>query len=123
MYASENAFGGEQWKMDYFAYGRICLFLALDWSDFIQLSFMPIEDDQMLETVRNGIQSFEIIKIILKCLKTGYKAWYDMSELSKVKITRSDLISSGIPSNWFMDSLDCDRDTIQTENFHCQSLQ
>ena len=125
MYASENAFGGRQWQVDHFAYGRICLFLALDWSDFIQLSFMPIEDDKMLRIVRNGIQSFEIIKEILKCLKTGdkFSSLPDMSELSKVKITRSDLISSGIPSNWFMDSLDCDRDTIQTENFHCQSLQ
>ena len=124
MYASENAFGGDQRYMDFFAYGRIHLFLALDWSDFIQLSFMPIEDDQMLETVRNGIQSFKIIKNILKCLKTGYKDNFeDMSKLSKLKITRSDLISAGIPSNWFMDSLDCDRDTIQTENFHCQSLQ
>ena len=126
MYASENVFGGNQYEVDFFAYGRIHLFLALDWSDFIQLSFMPIEDDQMLETVRNGIQSFKIIKKILKSLKTGDKGIIrdmDMSKLSKVKITRSDLISSGIPSNWFMDSLDCDRDTIQTENFHCQSLQ
>ena len=123
MYASENAFGGEQYQVDLFAYGRICLFLALDWSDFIQLSFMPIEDDQMLKTIRNGIQSFEIIKKILKCLKTGSKKYSDMSKVAKVKISRSDLISSGIPSKWFMDSLDCDRDTIQTENFHCQSLQ
>ena len=123
MYASENVFGGKQNRVDYFAYGRIRLFLALDWPDFIQLSFMPIEDDQMLQTVRNGIQSFKIIKKILKCLRTGSKTLGDMSELSKLKITRSDLISAGIPSNWFMDSLDCDRDTIQTENFHCQSLQ
>ena len=123
MYASENAFGGHQWQVDYFAFGRICLFLALDYPDFIQLSFMPIEDDKMLRTVRNGIKSFENIKEILECLKTGNKHWNDMSELKKVKITRSDLISAGIPSNWFMDSLDCDRDTIQTENFHCQSLR
>ena len=124
MYASENVFGGEQIQVDKFAYGRIHLFLALDWSDFFQLSFMPIEDDQMLKTVRNGIRSFEIIKQILKSLKTGYKGDIeDMSELSKVKITRSDLISSGIPDNWFMDSLDCGRDTIQSDNFHCQSLQ
>ncbi len=123
MYASENVFGGEQWQVDYFAYGRIHLFLALDWSDFIQLSFMPIEDDQMLQTVRNGIQSFEIIKKILKCLKTGIKDYIDMSKLSKLKIIRSDLISSGIPSNWFMDSLDSDRDTIQSENFNCKNLK
>ena len=126
MYASENAFGGEQYQVDLFAYGRICLFLALDWSDFIQLSFMPIEDDQLLQTVRNGIRSFEIIKKILKSLKTGYKGSLsnmDMSKLKKVKITRSDLISSGIPSNWFMDSLDCDQDTIQSENFNCQNLK
>lgn len=124
IYASENAFGGRQVEVDKFAYGRIHLFLALDWSDFIQLSFMPIEDDQMLKTVRNGIRSFEIIKKILKYLKTGYKsAIYDMSKFSKVKITRSDLISSGIPDKWFMDSLDCGRDTIQTENFHCRNLK
>ena len=126
MYASENVFGGHQWDVDSFAYGRIHLFLALDYPDFIQLSFMPIEDDQMLKTVRNGIKSFKIIKKILKHLKTGDKGkieHMDMSKLSKVKISRSDLIASGIPSNWFMDSLDCDRDTIQTENFHCQSLQ
>ena len=123
MYASENAFGGNQWKVDLFAYGRICLFLALDYPDFIQLSFMPIEDDQMLQTIRNGIKSFEIIKEILKSLKTGSKNYFSMPTLSKMKITRSDLISAGIPSNWFMDSLDCDRDTVQTENYHCQSLQ
>ena len=52
MYASENAFGGKQLAVDRFAYGRICLFLALDYPDFIQLSFMPIEDDQLLENVR-----------------------------------------------------------------------
>ena len=123
MYASENAFGGYQEFVDMFAYGRICLFLALDYPDFLQLSFMPIEDDKMLETVRNGIQSFGIIKEILKSLKTGDKYYHNMSKLSKVKITRSDLISAGIKSNWFIDSLGCDRDTILSENFHCQSLQ
>ena len=124
MFASENAFGGYQNYMDSFAYGRICLFLALDYPDFLPLSFMPIEDDKMLETVRNGIRSFEIIKKILISLKTGQKASFiDMYKLSKVKITRSDLISAGIKSNWFIDSLGCDRDTILSENFHCQSLQ
>ena len=123
MYASENVFGGFQYYVDFFAYGRIALFLALDWPDFIQLS-LPIEDDQMLQTVRNGIQSFEIINKILECLKTGMKGVIqDMSKLSKVKITRSDLISSGIPNDWFMDSPDCDWNTVQCENFNCQNLQ
>ena len=125
MYASENSFGGFQTDMDSFAYSRICLFLALDYPDFIQLSFMPIEDDKMLETVQNGIHSFEIIKKIWSCLKTGFKSldMMDMSKLSKLKITRSDLISAGIPSNWFIDSLDCYRDTIQSENFNCGNLR
>ena len=123
MYASENVFGGNQLRVDYYAVGRINLFLALEWSDFIQLSFMPIEDKRMLRTVRNGIRSFEIIPKILRSLRTGTKYSDDLSKLPKVKITRSDLISAGIPSNWFIDSLDCRRDTIQSENFNCQNLQ
>ena len=129
MYASENVFGGWQTDVDYFAYGRICLFLALDWSDFIQLNFMPIEDDEMLKIVRHRIRSFEIIKKVLKCLKPGPKYGpltparhhIDVSKCPKLKITRSNLNSAGIPSNWFIEPTIYGFNTIQSENLKCQN--
>ena len=100
------------------------LFLILDYKDFIQLCFMPIEDQTMLKTVRNGVRSFEIIQYILKRLTYGYKDTFkDLSKCPQVQIRRSDLINSGIPNEWFLDSLPVGRDTIQSQNFNCQNLR
>ena len=126
VYASEMVFGGDQMHADYYSYGRLLLFLALEKNeDFIQLCFLPIEDKTLLKTIRNAIRSFDIIKQILdKYLKYGNKNSYtDLSKCSKVKISRNDLINSGVPSTWFLDSLLVGRDTIQSQNFNCQNLK
>ena len=100
------------------------LFLVLDYKDFIQLCFMPIENQTMLNNVRSGVRSFEIIPKILKMLKYGDKVLFeDLSKCFQIQITRSHLINSGIPKDWFLDSLPVGRDTIQSQNFHCQSLR
>ena len=93
IYASNKVFGGYQQELDFYSYGRLILFLVLDWSDFIQLSFMPIEDKNKLETIRNGVKSFKIIQKILEKYLTysDYGLFDDMSKYPKVLITRSDL--------------------------------
>lgn len=110
-----------------YSYYRLHLYLALDWEDFIQLNCFPIEDDATLKIIRNGIRSFDIIKDILKELKYGNPSsiyFRDLSSSSKVKISRQDLISSGIPSDWFLDSLPLGhRDTIQSEHFKLQNIK
>ena len=85
---------------------------------------MPIENQTMLNNVRSGVRSFEIIPKILKMLKYGDKVLFeDLSKCFQIQITRSHLINSGIPKDWFLDSLPVGRDTIQSQNFHCQSLR
>ena len=102
------------------------MFLILDPSDFIQLCCFPIEDEQLLQTIRNALNSFDVLKPILGTLKhySSDLAFSDMSHYSKVKITRLDLIEAGIPENWFIDSLPVGhKDTLQSENFKCQNIQ
>ena len=126
IYASNKVFGGYQQELDFYSYGRLILFLILDWSDFIQLSFMPIEDEQMLETIQNGVKSFPIIQEILEDYLEydKYGDFEDMSKYPKVLVTRSDLISAGVPNNWCIDSLPIGhRDTIQSQNFNIQNLK
>ena len=85
---------------------------------------MPIEDQTMLNTIRRGVRSFRIIQKILEMFKYGDKYYIgDLSKCSQVQITRSDLINSGIPNEWFLDSLPTGRDTIQSQNFNCQNLR
>ena len=126
IYASNKVFGGEQYNLDCYSYGRLILFLILDWSDFIQLSFMPIENQQMLETIQNGVKSFQIIqKILGEYLGYDkYGSFEDMSKYPKVLITRSDLIGAGVPQTWFIDNHSIrHRDTIQCENFNVRNLK
>ena len=93
------------------------------------LACFPIENKTTRKIIRNGIRSFDIIKEILKGLKYGNETDYktnfeDLSSYSKVKISRQDLISSGIPSDWFLDSLPLGhRDTIQSEHFKLQNIK
>ena len=102
------------------------LFLCLSPSDFIQLCCFPIENEQLLGKVRNAIESFAILEYILKQLKNYniLSVFLDLSKFPKVKISRDDLITAGIPSTWFIDSLpDGKKNTLQSQNFHCQSIR
>ena len=85
----------------------------------------PIEDKATLKIIRDGIKKFDIIKKILKDLKFGnIGGRKDLSKCKQVMISRQDLISSGVPSDWFLDSLPPGhRDTIQSENFKLQNIK
>ena len=111
--------------MDNFAYYRLLLFLCLSPADFIQLTCFPIEHEQLLEAIRNALKSFDILEDILKQLDDySAIAIFDVSEYSKVRITRNDLINAGIDRNWFIDSLPVGhKDTLQSENFKVQHIQ
>ena len=101
------------------------LFLCLSPADFIQLTCFPIEDELLLESIRTAINSFDILKKILKGLN-DYKggSLVDLSKYSKVKISRNDLINAGIDRNWFIDSLPVGhKDTLQSENFRVQDIR
>ena len=126
IYASNHVFGGYNAYLDQYSYGRLILFLILDWADFIQLSFMPIEDQYALRRIQKSVKSFKIIEKVLDKYLTyddhGYSE--DMSKYPKILISRSDLIGSGIDQNWFIDNLPIGhRDTIQSENFNLQNLK
>ena len=131
IYSNERVFMGLGQKngIDFYAYNRLQLYLCLEWKDFIQLCCFPIENKTTRKIIRNGIRSFDIIKEILKGLKYGNETSYktnfdDLSSYSKVKISRHDLISSGIPADWFIDSLPFGpQDAIQLENFGLQNLK
>ena len=125
LYASFQAFGGYQTDLDEFSYSRLMLFLCLSPADFIQLTCFPIEDELLLESIRTAINSFDILKKILKGLN-DYKggSLVDLSKYSKVKISRNDLINAGIDRNWFIDSLPVGhKDTLQSENFRVQDIR
>ena len=126
LYANLRVFGGNQRFLDEFSYWRLMMFLCLSPTDFIQLTCFPIEDDQLLESIQKAIKSFDILKEILDGLEHyGYNEdIYDLSEYSKVKISRDDLINAGIDRTWFIDSLPIGhKDTIQSENFKVQNIQ
>jgi len=103
LYSSPEAFGGRQDWVDVFSYGRITLFLALDYPDFLQLVFMPIEDKQILKTIQTGLAKFDIFEWAKMATRPGYRELKDVSKLSHLLISRSDLIASGIPQSWFSD--------------------
>ena len=102
------------------------MFLCLSPSDFIQLSCFPIENEKLLGKVRNAMESFAILKKILNELKSYnvFSVFADLSEYPKVKISRDDLITAGIPDKWFIDSLPGGKkNTLQSQNFHCQNIR
>ena len=117
-------FGGNQSVIDIFSFGRLVLFLALDYPDFMQILFYPIEDQTTLKTVREALDTFEIVRKAKDMLEP-YSNNRDMSidlpylglhKCEKVIISRLDLISAGIPEDWFMDYRDIDEmDTLQLE--------
>ena len=126
LYGGPGVFGGYQAALDSFSYWRLMMFMCLSPPDFIQLTCFPIEDEQVLGEIRNGIKSFAILKYILKQFeKYGTRQRFDdMSQYSKVKISRNDLITAGIDQNWFIDSLPVGHeDTLQLENFNCQEIK
>ena len=127
LYANLAVFGGYQGDLDSFSYDRLMMFLCLSPADFIQLTCFPIEDEKLLESIRNALKSFEILKEILEGLEnynTGFIKFDDMSKYSKVKISRNDLINAGIDRNWFIDSLPVGhKDTLQSENFKVQDIK
>ena len=109
IFASPEVFGGSQWSIDDFSMGRIVCFLCLAYPDFLQLMFMPIEKEKTKNEIRNAIEKFEVFRKAKKCMQYGgrYKStdeFEDISNLSPLLISRSDLISAGIPKKWFLDS-------------------
>ena len=125
LYASYTVFGGDQGGLDSFSYYRLMMFLCLSPADFIQLTCFPIEDEQQFQSIRNALESFDILKKVLKGLRdyTGL-GFDDVSKCSKVRISRNDLINAGIDRNWFIDSLPVGhKDTLQSENFKVQNIK
>ena len=108
IFASPEVFGGYQTGIDEFSMGRIVCFLCLDYSDFLQLCFMPIEEEKTRNQIRNAIDQFEVFRKAKKCMQYGRRTvstdeFRDISNLSPLLISRSDLISAGIPKKWFLD--------------------
>jgi hypothetical protein len=95
-------------SIDSFLFGRIVCFLCLDYSDFLQLSFMPIEDEETGNIIKNGINQFEVLRNAKECMNpvesSGIRHFYNVSHLSPLLIHRTDFISAGIPQDWFLDS-------------------
>ena len=132
IFASPEVFGGEQRYIDEFSFGRIVCFLCLDYSDFLQLLFMPIEDEERRNKIRNAIDQFEVFKKAKKCMQYGYRyqstsEFRDISNLSPLLISRSDLISAGIPKKWFIDSNyqegDYGGNELMDEQFNLRNLK
>ena len=126
LYANFAVFGVSSNYLDSFSYYRLMLFLCLSPPDFIQLTCFPIEGEQLLETIRKAIKSIDIVEKILEGLEDYNSGglFADLSEYSKVKISREDLINAGINRNWFIDSLPVGHtDTLQSENFKVQDIQ
>ena len=95
-------------SIDSFLFGRIVCFLCLDYSDFLQLSFMPIEDEETRNKIKNGINQFEVLRNAKECMNpaenSGIRHFYNISHLSPLLIHRADLITAGIPQDWFLNS-------------------
>ena len=107
MYASPEVFGGNQSHVDRFSYGRVCLFLVLDQADFLQLSFVPIEDVSMVKRIRKSVEQFDVLRKIQKMIRiTHREPFQNLAKCDEVKITRQMLINAGIPSQWFLDAQD-----------------
>ena len=126
LYASINVFRGRSSILDEFSYYRLMLFLCLSPPDFIQLTCFPIEDEKQLKTIRKAIKSFDVLKTILERLDdySNDKDFANLSKHSKVKISRTDLITAGIDQTWFIDSFPVGHtNTIQSENFKVQNIQ
>ena len=124
IFASPEAFGGEQAYIDDFSFGRIVCFLCLDYSDFLQLLFMPIEDEERTNKIRNAIDTFEVFRLAKKCMQNGDRSSYDfkdVSNLSPLLISRADLIKAGIPQNWFLDP-NYQSGNIEEEQFNLNNI-
>ena len=118
VFASPNAFGGDQTYFDAFSVGRIGLFLALDPADFYQLLFLPIENEERMKQIKRALATFEIFNKSKRMMSHAAKdGRQDLSGCKKLKISRGDLIEAGIPENWFLDQIDeKGLNTLQEEN-------
>ena len=119
VFASPNAFGGDQYNFDSFSVARIGLFLSLDPLEFYQLLYLPLENEAELKKIRRALATFEIFNKTKKMMSHGRKYKEDLSRCKKLKISRGDLVAAGIPQNWFLDQIDRSGiDTLQLENKH-----
>ena len=107
IFCSPEAFGGNQKDIDHFSFGRIVCYLCLDYSDFLQLLFMPIEDEKTRNKIRNAIEQFDVFRKAKDCMKHGDRStvqFKNISNRTSLLISRADLISAGVPRKWFLDS-------------------
>ena len=117
VFASPNAFGGDQSYFDAFSVARIALFLSLDPLEFYQLLYLPLENEAEMKKIRRALVTFEIFNETKKMMSHGRKNNSDLSCCKKLKISRGDLVAAGIPENWFLDQIGrSGTNTLQKEN-------
>ena len=93
---------------------------------------MPIEDEKTKNKIRNVIDKFEVFRKAKKCMQNGFRdgstdEFKNLSNLSPLLISRADLISAGIPQNWFLDpnyrAGDPGGNEIKNEQFNLRNLK
>ena len=90
---------------------------------------MPIEDEETRKKIRNAIDTFEVFRKVKECMKNGKRQnssdkFENVSKLSPLLISRADLISAGIPQNWFLDpNRKGQGNEIMDEQFNLRSLK
>ena len=87
---------------------------------------MPIEEEKTRKKIRNAIDKFEIFTKAKECMKNGDRSessdgFADVSNVSPLLIGRADLISAGIPQNWFLDP-NYQAGNIEKEQFNLNKL-
>ena len=123
LWSAPEVFGGNQNHVDCFSLGRMGLFLSLDYPIFLQLTFYPVEDEKVLSKITTALDKFEFIKKTKKMMdhSNRNRGWsvndLDLSVCAEVLITKQDLITAGVPSNWFINVDPNLRDSVQSENF------
>ena len=123
VFSSPEAFGGSQQFIDIFSYGRVVLFVCLDYCDFLQLVFMPIKKTEDQEHIHEALNKFKVFKEIKKCISPNPndRVLEDVSSFSPLKISRQLLIDAGIPDHWFIESRHGNE--IQKENFNLRDIE
>ena len=132
VFASALVFGGNQHYVDSYSICRIILFMCLDYSDFLQLCFMPIEDEEKQLRIRRALESFEIFKLALGKMSFGGSVYFpDVSKCSKFLISRVDLIKAFVhegiseedANDWFIDTKGNIWNSVQDENWNLRLLK